>query len=171
MNVKSIQDMRMKNYFIEATKTLVVSGEEVSARKIGKLAGYSYATIYNYFKDLQELQWYVIDSFFEDIYNLLLDIDTDNLDCRNRLIKTTRTFADFYLDRPNIYKFKYNNNLGEMPKELRGRFNNVKIRVNLNTCLEVCVGEEVLSKVSLLVVSDIITTSARGLISLHIANP
>ena len=53
MEKKEIQEQRMRGYFIQATKE-IIKGEgikSVSVRNIADRAGYSYATLYNYFKD------------------------------------------------------------------------------------------------------------------------
>lgn len=54
---KEIQKSRMRSYFIEATMALIseegISG--ITAKRIGDRAGYSYATIYNYFENLNAL--------------------------------------------------------------------------------------------------------------------
>ena len=57
MDKKIIQEERMKGYFIQATKE-ILKGEGLraaSVRNIADQAGYSYATLYNYFKDIKEL--------------------------------------------------------------------------------------------------------------------
>ena len=57
MEKKQIQEQRIKSYFIQATKE-ILKGEGlkcISVRNIADKAGYSYATLYNYFKDVQDL--------------------------------------------------------------------------------------------------------------------
>ena len=53
MNI--IQEERIRKYFIDAAKELI-RGEGLSvvtARNVAERAGYSYATLYNYFKDIR----------------------------------------------------------------------------------------------------------------------
>ncbi len=57
MTNKALQEERTRSYFIEATKE-ILKGEgskALSVRNIAERAGYSYATLYNYFKDQTEL--------------------------------------------------------------------------------------------------------------------
>ncbi|MDP4092633.1 MAG: TetR/AcrR family transcriptional regulator, partial [Bacillota bacterium] len=56
---KELQKSRMKKYFIDAAKEILVNEgvSNVSVRKVGEVTGYSYATIYNYFKNLDHLLW------------------------------------------------------------------------------------------------------------------
>jgi len=52
-----IQQDRIKNDFIDAAVAIIKNdgSENPSARRIAKGAGYSYATMYNYFKDIDDL--------------------------------------------------------------------------------------------------------------------
>ena len=57
MTNKEIKEKRTRGYFITATKE-ILKGEgskALSVRNIADRAGYSYATLYNYFKDQTEL--------------------------------------------------------------------------------------------------------------------
>ncbi len=68
MERKQIQEQRIKNYFIQATKDLL-KGEglrTVSVRNIADRAGYSYATLYNYFKDVKDLVFECVKDFQEE---------------------------------------------------------------------------------------------------------
>ncbi|MDP4266685.1 MAG: TetR/AcrR family transcriptional regulator [Bacteroidota bacterium] len=65
MDNKEIQTQRMKGYFIQAAKELI-KGEglkSVSTRSVAERAGYSYATLYNYFKDLNDLIFECVKDF------------------------------------------------------------------------------------------------------------
>lgn len=55
--MKSIKRDRVKNYFIEAALEIIKEEglENLTTKKIGDKAGYSYATIYNYFENYNEL--------------------------------------------------------------------------------------------------------------------
>ena len=57
MNNRQIQEERIKGYFLDAAKHLLRTKglQGVSVRSVASLAGYSYATLYNYFKDIKEL--------------------------------------------------------------------------------------------------------------------
>ena len=68
MGNKEIQEQRMKGYFIEATKD-ILRGEglkNISVRNIAERAGYSYATLYNYFSDVKDLIFECVIDFQEE---------------------------------------------------------------------------------------------------------
>ncbi len=65
MKNKDVHEMRMKNYFIQATKEILKYEriKHVSVRSVAGRSGYSYTTIYNYFKDLNDLVFYCVEDF------------------------------------------------------------------------------------------------------------
>lgn len=68
MGNKEIQEQRMKGYFIEASKD-ILKGEglkSISVRNIAERAGYSYATLYNYFSDVKDLIFECVVDFQEE---------------------------------------------------------------------------------------------------------
>lgn len=169
MSTKNKHKNRMKDYFIEAAFKLVKNNEALSARKIGELAGYSYATIYNYFKDLDELQWYVIDRLFDDLGEKMKKSDKE-ANPKDRLININKAYIEYFSENPHIFRFIYDSNLGQPPKELNEKFKMPMMRIKLNQILQECVNEERISEKNLKVISDIISTSNRGLLAMHIAN-
>lgn len=62
---KALQERRMRGYFTDAAKE-IIKGEgmaAVSARTIADRAGYSYATLYNYFEDMKDLVFVCVEDF------------------------------------------------------------------------------------------------------------
>lgn len=57
MDKKALQRSRITNYFLEASISIIKEEglENLTTKKIGDKAGYSYATIYNYFENFNEL--------------------------------------------------------------------------------------------------------------------
>ena len=169
MDKKNKHKNRMKNYFIEAAFKLVKNNETISARKVGELAGYSYATIYNYFNDLDELHWYVVDKLFDDIGKEMKKADIDD-DPQERLLNVNKAYVDYFSENPHVFRFIYNSDLGQPPKDLIEKFKMPLMRVKLNQILHECANEGIILEDNLKVVSDIISTSNRGLLAMHIAN-
>ncbi len=169
MKRDNLHKERMRKFFLEAALELVYKKEKLSARKIGELAGYSYATIYNYFKDLDELQWFVIDKLFEDIGQEMKKV-IEKDDPLEQLINVNKAYIMYFSEHPHIFRFIYNSDLGSPPKELKEKFNMPTMRVKLNKILDACSDLGYIQKEDIDVISDIISTSNRGLISMHVAN-
>lgn len=108
-NSEQIKRIRIKRYFIEAAKEIIVNEglESISIRNVAKIAGYSCATIYNYFEDLNELLWEVKQTMIIDIIQLMqeeiMDITIDILGLK----KIFKIYITYYLENPNIFKFFY----------------------------------------------------------------
>ena len=66
---QSIKNKRVKSYFVEAAKGIILSEgvENVSVRKVADRAGYTFTTIYNYFRDLNELLQEVKNVMIQDV--------------------------------------------------------------------------------------------------------
>jgi len=68
MENKEIQEQRIRGYFIQAAKeTLKGEGlKTLNVRNVADRAGYSYATLYNYFRDLKDLVFECVRDFQEE---------------------------------------------------------------------------------------------------------
>lgn len=104
-----IQEERMRGYFIQATKE-ILKGEglrSVNVRAVAERAGYSYATLYNYFKDIKELVFICVADFQEECREYVDDRNQANLKgfpvIKARLI----AFMDFFIQYPGIFELFY----------------------------------------------------------------
>lgn len=115
---QSLKKKRIKMYFLESAKDIIINEgvENVSVRKIANMAGYSYATIYNYYDDLNELLWDVkaimINELFEYIQKKM---NRSAYDC-DGLKKLFKTYVDYYFENPNIFNFFYFHHLSKPVK-------------------------------------------------------
>jgi AcrR family transcriptional regulator len=99
----------VKNGFIQAAKELILCEgvESVSARKIAQATGYSYATIYHYFSDMNALLLEVKERMVEDVAAHLVSADASPFHTVLDLQRVNRAYAQYYLDRPHVYHFFY----------------------------------------------------------------
>ena len=111
---------RMRKYLIEATEDLIQDEgfQAVTLRKIGDETGYNTATIYNYFKDLNELLLYSSVKMLKN-YNWELSSRLDSsMNAVERYICVFRIFCKHTFARPEIYYNmfygKHGKNLGEI---------------------------------------------------------
>lgn len=104
---KDVQKERMKKYFIDSAKELLINEgvPNVSVRKVGEAAGYSYATIYNYFNNLDHLLWHVGMDFIQDIIKIYEDCATKEQYTLEDVNLFLRKYIDYYLSKPNVFKF------------------------------------------------------------------
>jgi AcrR family transcriptional regulator len=99
----------VRDGFVQAAKQII--HEEgvgaVSVRKIAKATGYSYATIYHYFTDLDALLLAVKEQMVEDVAAHFSNSTASAFQSIDDLKRANRDYAQYYLDRPNVYYFFY----------------------------------------------------------------
>ncbi len=107
-NKQILKKERVKTYFYEATKDMIIIDgvESVSVRKVADKAGYSYATLYNYFEDINELLWEVKLIMISELVELKQTIE-ENKSIKEGLKSLFGTYIRYFLEFPNIYKFFY----------------------------------------------------------------
>lgn len=116
MERKQIQEQRMKSYFIQATKDLL-KGEGlrmVSVRNIADRAGYSYATLYNYFKDVKDLVFECVIDFQEECEELILTETKDSPQGLEKLKAITKSYIKYFVQYPGIFELFYTEKVTEL---------------------------------------------------------
>jgi AcrR family transcriptional regulator len=105
MERKQIQEQRIRNYFIEATRE-ILKGEglkSVNVRAIAERAGYSYATLYNYFKDIKELVFICVQDFQDEAEILIKDKNRDIPRGKDRIKGIVREYVNYFTQYPGIF--------------------------------------------------------------------
>jgi AcrR family transcriptional regulator len=106
MNKKEIQEQRVKGYFITATKDILKSEglKSVSVRNIADRAGYSFATLYNYFKDVKDLVFLCVKDFREECREHVLDRTAAVTPGNKRLRATILAYMEYFIQYPGIFE-------------------------------------------------------------------
>jgi AcrR family transcriptional regulator len=106
---REIQEQRMRQYFIAATRE-ILKGEglrAVNVRAVSERAGYSFATLYNYFKDLNELIFICVQDFMADCEKMVEEQSSDMEPGIVRLKKRMRAFIQYFTQYPDIFELFY----------------------------------------------------------------
>lgn len=109
MKNKEIQEARIRGYFIEATRS-ILKGEglkALSVRSVADQAGYSYATLYNYFKDINELVFVCVEDFQSEIDRYVADKIEKGSKGLGQLMDATRAWLAYFLEYPGIFELFY----------------------------------------------------------------
>ncbi|VDN46196.1 conserved protein of unknown function [Petrocella atlantisensis] len=106
---RMIKRERIKGFFLDAAKKIITNEgvEKVTIRKVAESAGYSYATIYNYFTDLNELLWETKSMMVLDLIEIVksrIDIAKYDVEGIKNIFKI---YISYYFDNPNIFRFFY----------------------------------------------------------------
>ena len=134
---KELQEARMKGYFIEATKN-ILKGEglqSANVRNIAKEAGYSYATVYNYFSDVKELIFECIKDFQQECKTLTIS-ETENIKSGKPKIKgIINSYVKYFIQYPGIFELFYLEKVNEIG------YNNPAIELVYNILDDLCKDE------------------------------
>jgi AcrR family transcriptional regulator len=116
MNKKLIQEERIKSYFISAAKELIRAEgiEVVSARNVADRAGYSYATLYNYFKDIRDLIFSCAQGFMEECHEFVIQDIAQKKDGAEKLKTITINYTRFFIQYPGIFEILYQHKLSSI---------------------------------------------------------
>ncbi len=109
MKNKDIQEQRMKGYFIQATKEIIKAEglKAVSVRSVAEKAGYSYTTMYHYFKDIKELLFYCVKDFQQEIEEFVSGKRDGEKDAVTQLHTVSHAWVDYFVQYPGIFELFY----------------------------------------------------------------
>lgn len=103
---KELQEQRMRGYFKDATRE-ILKGEglkALSVRTVAERAGYSFATMYNYFRDLNELIFLCVNDFMEECETLVNEVGTEMEPGRERLNVRVKAYISYFTQYPGIFE-------------------------------------------------------------------
>lgn len=161
---KEIQRKRMMRFFIDAAKEIIeeegVKG--LTARKIGDRSGYSYATIYNYFSDINELLAYCVLDFLEDCYKYMIAFKNEKLDCIEQIIVYTDAYFKYFIEKPDMFQLIFIEELGMKPIELLREDNKISIGILLRECVCKCADAGYIEKKNIDIIYNLLGSSIHG---------
>jgi len=109
MERKEIQEQRMRGYFIDATREML-KGEglkSINVRAVAERAGYSYATLYNYFKDIKELVFICVNDFQAEAETFIRERTGSLPPGKERIRETMIACASYFVQYPGIFELFY----------------------------------------------------------------
>lgn len=114
-DAKNVRKEFIKSGFVEAAKAIILRDGvlNVTIRRIADMTGYSYATIYHYFRDLNELLLETKLSMIRGMAapgNFQTVRTEDPLELKKQQVKL---MAGFFIDNPNIFEFFYQYRMDE----------------------------------------------------------
>jgi AcrR family transcriptional regulator len=114
--MKAIQEDRMRGYFLNAAKDLIRAEgiQVVSARNVAERAGYSYATLYNYFKDIRDLIFSCIEDFMKECKDFVICNTEKREPGQDRLKQRVNSYAKFFLQYQGIFVLLYQQTPNDM---------------------------------------------------------
>lgn len=115
-----IKKKRILKAFINSVREVINEEgiENVTIRKIAKLAGYNSATIYNYFDNLNQLIFFGAISYLDDYVNAIPFYLNKSDDELNQFLLIWECFAKNSFNNPHIFYAIFTENIGDSSENL-----------------------------------------------------
>jgi len=116
MTVNDRQQQRMRGYFIEAAKE-ILRGEglkAISARNIAAQSGYSYATLYNYFKDINSLIFECVQDFQKEIDTQISEATAAAGPGKEMIKAGIKAWINYFIQYPGIFELFFLERIGDI---------------------------------------------------------
>ncbi|BDX37578.1 hypothetical protein CYCD_09330 [Tenuifilaceae bacterium CYCD] len=116
MKNKIIQEKRMRGYFIQAAKEILKGEglESMSVRNIADQAGYSYATLYNYFKDVKDLIFECIKDFQEECEEFVAKETSNSPRGIEKIKDINKAFVKYFVEYPGVFELFFLEKISEI---------------------------------------------------------
>lgn len=161
---KDIRKQRVINDFVKSAQEILRSEglEGISARKVAEKAGWSYATIYNYFNDINHLLWHCIPAFISEINQYIISRVGDEADGLGQLRKAHKAYVQYFLERPNIYRFMFLTDIGPPPPDLAKNLAEPVLGRGQEQVLRRCVQQGLIREEDIPIVGELIVVAVNG---------
>lgn len=105
----------MKTYFLDSAKNLLKAEglKSISVRNVAYHAGYSYATLYNYFKDMNELLFRCVNDFCSEVASFAAERTGDVSDAKARLKAAARAYVEYFVEYPGVFELFFLEKMGD----------------------------------------------------------
>jgi len=119
-NKRKLKTERVKRFFAETVKEMIIKEGvgSISVRKVADLAAYSYATMYNHFKNLDELLWYTRNIMIGDIVEHIKENNRTEIRDVESIKKLFKTYVDYFIEYPNVFEFFFFHHLDKSGKKV-----------------------------------------------------
>ena len=106
---KQIQEDRVRGYFIQSAKDILRSEglKGISVRNVSQSAGYSYATLYNYFKDIRFLVFECVKDFQQECSVFITEKVGNVSPGIEKLRAISKAYIEYFVEYPGIFELFY----------------------------------------------------------------
>lgn len=111
-----LQADRMKGYFVQAASELI-KGEgfhSVSTRSVAERAGYSYATLYNYFKNMNDLIFECVKGFQKECELQVRSSTAETAHGREKIKAISLAYMDYFIEYPGVFELFFLERMGHI---------------------------------------------------------
>jgi len=113
---KEIHETSIQGYFVTAAMEILRSEgvKALSVRNVAERAGYSYATLYNYFQDLPSLLRVCVAGFLDECAQFVAERVQSQPPAARTPRQVARAYALFFVQYPGIFELLFLERLGDI---------------------------------------------------------
>jgi len=103
---KELQEQRIRGYFIQAAKEML-KGEglrSINVRSVAEKAGYSFATLYNYFRDIKDLVFLCVKDFQDECEEYVIAEAKKSKRGKDKIKAITLAYLKYFIQYPGTYE-------------------------------------------------------------------
>lgn len=129
-----IHENRIKAYFLDSAVSIIRSEgiRSLSVRNLAEKAGYSYATLYNYFESLDDLVSQCIDIFIEECVEFVRNQSNTKASAAEIIKSKTKAYMNYFIQYTGTYELLF---LEKLMALNSGKLTGNKIAELLNSIL------------------------------------
>jgi AcrR family transcriptional regulator len=169
---RKLKAERVKQFFAETAKEMIIKEgiSSISVRKVADLAVYSYATMYNHFKNLDELLWYTRNIMIRDIAEYLKEYKRTEIRDAESIKKLFKTYVDYFIKYPNVFEFFFFHHLEKSGKKVINIAKEMNFDEMFRATFEYYVLSGKFSGKELEIIIKTIVFSVHGMLMIYISN-
>lgn len=170
MDKKEKKHKRTQEYFAATAKDMIIRDgmAGISVRKVAEEAGYSLGTVYNHFKNLDELLWLTRNMMIDDIATYMENNCPPSVENRDDVVAIFRMFIQFFIEKPHSYEFIYFYKLDRCDKKIPSLSDKPEFNQRFTPLVTYLISYGIPPEQVMVVIKTIIFT-INGLLTLYIA--
>jgi AcrR family transcriptional regulator len=141
---------------------LVEGVANLTVRRVAEKAGFSYATLYHYFRNLDDLLWHVTAGFLDRLLEHLSPLPAPGTATRQDLAALFHRYAAYYLEFPQVFELFFFRRVGAPPEELVAESSQPRLGILLLRFLEEFADKGWITAAQIPALGELISSSVHG---------
>lgn len=169
---KQLKSDRVKKVFAETAREMIHEAgvESVSVRKVADRAGYSLGTVYNHFKNQDELLWETREIMILDVAKYMIPRNPDMIESIDDIKAVFRLFANYFVENPLVYRFFYYHELNKEDRPNTNFMDDPEVRAQFGKTFDYLVDRGMFSPEEVAIRSRLVVYAMFGMLTLYITN-
>lgn len=169
---KQLKSDRVRKVFAETAREMIHEAgvESVSVRKVADRAGYSLGTVYNHFKNQDELLWETRELMILDVAKNMIPKNDAPIDSIEDIKRVFHMFVDYFVEYPNVYRFFYYHTLNKEDRPSTNVMDDPEIRAQFGKTFDYLIKSGRFDFEEIALRSRLVVYAMFGMLTLYITN-